>query len=147
MQRASQILGRISAAPRSRKQADPVDPVIAMEQVACASWARAVGPRIARYSRAAKLVRNRLVVEVEDAVWQSNLFYLSHQIISNLAKELGAGIVTDLEFRIIPRRREPQRDTTAVPNRPLGGEVDESDAIHDPVLRRIYRAARRKETA
>jgi hypothetical protein len=114
-----------------------------MEQVACASWARAVGPRIARYSRAAKLVRNRLVVEVEDAVWQSNLFYLSHQIVSNLAKELGAGIVTDLEFRIIPRRREPQRETTAVPGR----TEDESDAIHDPVLRRIYRAARRKETA
>jgi predicted nucleic acid-binding Zn ribbon protein len=144
MQRASQILGRISAAPRSRKQADPlVDPVIAIEQVACASWARAVGPRIARYSRAAKLVRHRLVVEVEDAVWQSNLFYLSHQIVSNLAKELGAGIVTDLEFRIIPRRREPQRETTAVP----GQVEDESDAINDPVLRRIYRAAQRKETA
>lgn len=144
MQRASQILGRISAAPRSRKQpGSVVDPVVDAEQVACAAWTRAVGPRIARYSRAAKLVRNRLVVEVEDAVWQSNLFYLSHQIVSNLARELGAGIVTDLEFRIIPRRREPQRETLAVPNR----TEDESDAIKDPVLRRIYRAARRKETA
>ena len=75
MQRASQILGRISAAPRSRKQPDSLlDPMISTEQVACAAWARAVGPRIARYSRAAKLVRGHMVVEVEDAVWQRNLF-------------------------------------------------------------------------
>ena len=66
-------------------------------------------------------------------------FNLSHQIVSNLAKDLGAGIVTDLEFRIIPRRREPQRETSRI--------EDESDAIQDPVLRRIYRVARRKETA
>ena len=129
MQRASQILGRISAAPRSRKQPNPM---IDAEQVACASWARAVGPRI---------VRGHMVVEVEDAVWQRNLFFLSRQILSNLAKDIGPGMVTDLEFRIIPRRREPQREISSASH----VCEDESDAIGDLVLRRLYRAARFRE--
>ena len=39
---------------------------ISPEQIACAAWASAVGKKIASHTRAAKLVRTRLVVEVED---------------------------------------------------------------------------------
>ena len=44
--------------------------VITPEQLAFAAWPEAVGKKIASHTRAAKLVRNRLVVEVEDAIWQ-----------------------------------------------------------------------------
>ncbi len=55
----------------------------------------------------AKLVRTRLVVEVEDHTWQRQLFALTPHILANLEKTLGRGLVEDLEFRIVPRRREP----------------------------------------
>jgi predicted nucleic acid-binding Zn ribbon protein len=141
MQRASQILGKFSAAPRKSKGADPLlDP----EELACAAWPRAAGKKITQHTRAAKLVRGRLVVEVEDAIWQRNLFSLSRHILSNLEKALGPGIVSDLEFRILPRRREPQRAEWSTQP---AGEADESDLIGDPGMRRLYRAARQKELA
>jgi predicted nucleic acid-binding Zn ribbon protein len=145
MQRASQILGKISAAPRRSKGADPLlDP----EQLACAAWARAAGKKIAQHTRPAKLVRGRLVVEVEDAVWQGNLFSLSRHILSNLERALGPGMVSDLEFRIMPRRREPQRaESLASSGNDVDRIVDDADDIGDPGMRRVYRAARQKELA
>jgi hypothetical protein len=112
------------------------------EEIACAAWPAAVGKKIATHTRAARLVRTRLVVEVEDHVWQRQLFALTSHIVRNLEKGLGPGLVDDLEFRIVPRRREPQRASEPVP--PL---FDEAESIADPVLRDIYRASRAKATA
>lgn len=146
MQRASQILGQISAASKKSRSSGPsadtpADPILDREQIVCAAWPRAVGKKIAQHTRAAKLVRACLVVEVEDAVWQRNLFLLSRQIVTNLETALGPGVVTFVEFRILPPRREPQRAPAAL--RPF----DESDSIADPGLRRLYRAARLKQLA
>jgi len=134
MDRASQII----------QQLDLPGDTISKEELACTAWPQAVGKKVAAHTRAAKLVRTRLVVEVEDAVWQRQLFTLSPLIVRGLKKILGPGIVEETEFRIVPRRREPQRAATATPGGLFG---DESDAIEDPVMRRIYRAARRKATA
>ena len=134
MERASQIIQQLSL---------PGD-TISKEELACAAWPQAVGKKVASHTRAAKLVRTRLVVEVEDAVWQRQLFTLSPLIVRGLKKILGSGIVEETEFRIVPRRREPQRAMTATPGGLFG---DESDAIEDPVMRGIYRAARRKARA
>ena len=87
-------------------------------------------------------MRTRLVVEVEDHVWQRQLFALTRQILANLEKNLGAGMVDDLEFRVVPRRRGPQRAAEAVP-----ASQDEAANIADPVLRSIYKAARKKALA
>ena len=114
---------------------------ITAEELACAAWAPAVGKKVAAHTRAAKLVRNKLVIEVEDKIWQRQLFTLSYQILRNVAKGIGPGIVEDLEFKIVPRRREPARATTSMPL------FDEADAIEDPVLRDIYRAARKRALA
>lgn len=130
MQRASQIIGRISKTPQ---------PVLDPEQVACAAWPRAVGAKLAKHTRAAKLVRGRLVVEVEDDTWKRNLFSLGRHIMGNLERAIGPGIVTDIEFRVLPRRREPQRAQTLDLSPP-----DEADAIEDPVLRRLYKTSRSK---
>ena len=116
--------------------------VISGEQLALAAWPDAVGRRIANHTRAAKLVRTRLVVEVEDVIWKRNLFSLSRQILFNLQKHLGPGLVEDLEFRIVPRRREPSVARASVP-----ALLDEADAIADPVLRDLYKLSRKKAQA
>jgi hypothetical protein len=71
------------------------------------------------------------------------LFALSYQILRNLAKGIGPGLVDQLEFKVVPRRREPARAATSTPT-PL---FDEADAIADPVLRDIYRASRKRQEA
>jgi predicted nucleic acid-binding Zn ribbon protein len=114
------------------------------EDVVCAAWRGAVGKTIASHSRAVRLVRNRLVIEVEDRIWQRQLNGLSRSILRNLEKNLGAGLVEDLEFRVVPRRREPQRATVAMP---AGAAADEAADIADPVLRAIYQASRKKAQA
>ena len=73
-----------------------------LEELACAAWPAAVGRRIAVHARAVRMVRTRLIVEVEDAIWQRQLFALSGQILRNIEKSIGPGAVEDLEFRVAP---------------------------------------------
>ena len=113
------------------------------EELACAAWPQAVGKKVAGHTRAAKLVRTRLVVEVEDKTWQYQLLTLSRDILKVLEKNLGPGLVDDLEFRVVPRRRDAQRAAAAMP----GLFADEASAIEDPVMRSIYKAARKKALA
>ena len=116
---------------------------ISGEEVACIAWRDAVGPKVAAHTRAAKLVRTRLVVEVEDRLWQRQLLSLAPFILRNLARHVGSGLVEDLEFRVVPRRREPQRAQQSAPGRLF----DEANAIEDPVLRSIYKVSRAKAQA
>jgi hypothetical protein len=117
--------------------------VLSAGELACAAWPQAVGKRIAAHTRAFRMVRTRLIVEVEDFIWQRQLFALTPYILRNLEKSVGGGLVEDLEFRIVPRRREPQRAAQAVP----ALVPDEADGIADPVLRGIYKASRKKAHA
>jgi predicted nucleic acid-binding Zn ribbon protein len=133
MERASRLIRKLSLPAAS----------ITNEELALAAWPDAVGKTIAAHTRAAKMVRSRLVVEVEDVTWQRQLFALTPHILKNLEKALGPGVAEEVEFRVLPRRREPQQATRSVPSAPL----DESDSISDPVLRRIYRASRKRAQA
>ena len=133
MERASKFIRRLGL---------PGDTITAGE-LACAAWPIAVGKRIAAHTRAARLVRTKLIVEVEDAIWRNQLFSLSRQILANLAKSVGPNLVEDLEFKVVPRRRDPARAMTAVP----ASLLDEADGIADPVLRDIYRVARKRALA
>jgi len=135
MERASKLIRQLS---RSGE-------IITPEQMALAVWPEAVGIKIAPYTRAAKLVRPRLVVEVPDKTWQRQLFSLTPFVVRNLAKALGAGVVEDVEFRVVPPRRQPDRARLSSPAAaPL---FDDADAIADPVLRDIYKASRKKALA
>ena len=133
MERVSQLIRGL------RLPGDMISP----EELACACWPQAVGKKIASHTRAVRLVRTRLMVEVEDQLWQRNLFGMSNQILRNLGKHLGAGVVDDVEFRVVPRRRGPEVARVAFPAK----AVDEADTISDPVLRSIYRASRKKAQA
>jgi hypothetical protein len=113
------------------------------DELACAAWPIAVGKRIAAHTRAARLVRSKLVVEVEDYIWRNQLFTLSRQILANLTRSVGPNLVDDLEFKVVPRRRDPARATVST-STPL---LDEADGIADPVLRDIYRVARKRALA
>ena len=114
---------------------------IAPDELALAAWPVAAGEAIARHTQAVKLVRGKLIVEVEDALWQRNLFGFQQQVLRAIRTVLGAGIVEDLEFRIARGRRPPQRETRIAEPR------DEAESIRDPVLRIIYKRARQKATA
>jgi predicted nucleic acid-binding Zn ribbon protein len=144
MQSVSQIIGTIAAAPKGKAKSDPL---LEPEHIVCAAWARAVGKKIAKYTRAAKLVRGRLVIEVEDVMWQRNLFGMRGHILTNLAKTIGPGLVLELEFRVMPLRREPQRAGMSTAQRDPLALFDEADGIADPGMRRLYKVARQRELA
>ncbi|MDE3197520.1 MAG: DUF721 domain-containing protein [Acidobacteriota bacterium] len=135
MDQASRIIARLS----------PTPDLISRENIACRAWKKAVGKRLAAYTNAQKLVRDRLVVEVEDEVWRKQLWSLRFQILRNLEKAIGPGIVADLEFRVMPPRREPQRATASAGS--LLAPDDEAAGIEDPVLRRNYRLSRARARA
>ena len=131
MERASRVLGKLSL-PQG---------TFTPEAMVCAAWAIAVGKKIALHARAAKLVRTHLVVEVEDAIWQRQLFALREQIRRKIDENIGAGIVEDIEFRVMPERLGPRRAQRMI----AGG--DEANGIADPVLRNIYKSSRKRELA
>ena len=118
--------------------------LVSRERLALGAWKKAVGKAIANRTRPVKLVRERLVVEVEDDIWRKNLFGLRFQILRNLERAIGPEIVAELEFRVMPARREAGRADTSGS---LTLVPDESLGIADTGMRRIYRAARRRETA
>ncbi len=119
--------------------------IIGHEGIACVAWKKAVGKRIAQRTRAIKMVRDTLVVEVDDELWRQHLWGLRGQILRNLEKALGPNIVLHLDLRIMPPRIGPKRETLTL--NPTPGKLDEADEIQDPGLRRIYKAARRRDTA
>ena len=132
MQRAAKALAKLK-----------LSDAIPAEDLARAAWPLAVGARIASKAVVKSLVRGCLVVEAEDAVWQKNLFQLRPHILGRFNELLGAEIVKDLEFRIATARRPPQ------PARRLNesAAADESDRIHAPSLRILYKQARKKASA
>jgi predicted nucleic acid-binding Zn ribbon protein len=133
MERASRLFGKMKF---------PGD-MVSSEEVVCAAWSATVGKRIARHARAEKLVRTKLIVGVDDVVWQRQLFTMSRIILSKIAESVGDGLVDEVEFRVAPQRRGPQRAEQSSASRPK----DEADGIEDAGLRRIYITSRKRDTA
>jgi hypothetical protein len=134
MERASRLMGQLNF---------PSDSVSG-EQLVCAAWSATVGARIAKHARAERLVRTKLIVGVDDSVWQRQLFGMSRMILSKLTENLGDGLVVDeLEFRVAAPKRGPQRAERSTST----GPADESDGIEDEDLRRLYIASRKRELA
>lgn len=130
MERAGRSLGNLKLSGK-----------LSTTDLARTAWPTAVGKRIAAHAVAVNLVRDKLVVEVEDAVWQKQLFHLRFQILGRLREVIGDELIRELEFRIAVMRRPPQ------PALQLTESRDEADRIEDPILRRLYRQARDKATA
>jgi hypothetical protein len=108
------------------------------EARARAAWNRAAGKTIASHTRVLSLVRETLVIEVEDMVWQHQLNTLRHFMIRNLTKVLGEFYIKELDFRPMPRRRGPQISAAARPT-----TSSERNGIEDPVMSLLYEQSRR----
>jgi hypothetical protein len=122
--------------------------ILTDDDLARAVWPAAVGKVIAAHTSRMRMVRTTLVVEVADATWQKQLFALSHQILDRLQKATGSQAITDIEFRVGIPRREPQRaDGSRSPLFAAADPSDEAEQIQDPVLKKVYRLARKKATA
>lgn len=134
MERASKFIGKLKLSAQ-----------LPPEELAIAAWPVAVGKRIAFHSTARCLVRDRLVVEVDDGVWKRQLFQLRLQILENLIEIVGPDLVRDVEFRVATQRR-PAAVASALRPETLVS-ADEADAIRDPVLRQIYKERRKKASA
>ena len=128
MERAGSLIGKLKL---SAEVADP-------EARARAAWSLAAGKKIAAHTLAAGLVRGTLVVEVEDIVWQKQLNTLRHFLLRNLKEALGEELVTEIDFRPMPRRIKPQRAASA--------KGVESHGIQDPVMAMLYRKSKRLGT-
>ncbi len=126
MERAGQLIGKL------KMSRDPAQ----AEARAIAAWRVAAGKKIAEHTRATAVVRGSLIVEVEDVVWQRQLNTLRHFLIRNLMGVLGEAIVTEIDFRPMPARRQMQRAVT-----PRAGQ------IADPVLDLLYRQSRNRNSA
>jgi hypothetical protein len=113
-------------------------------EIARVAWSAAVGQRLEAHTRFLELVRDRAVVEVEDAVWQRQLNTLQKQIQQRLEAYLGKGVVRQIEFRVGLPRIAPQRAETGAFE--LKSQHPEADRIADPGLRRMYLRSKRRAT-
>jgi hypothetical protein len=77
--------------------------------LARAAWPGAVGKAIAAHTVRIRLVRANLVVEVEDATWQRQLYALRTQILERVRKFTGSDNIQEIEFRIAIPRLQPRR--------------------------------------
>jgi predicted nucleic acid-binding Zn ribbon protein len=115
------------------------------DDIARAVWPSAVGKAIAAHSSRVKLVRDVLVVEVEDAMWQRQLFPLTSQILVRLHNVMGSDAIRDIEFRVsIPRRCAMKAETREGAAACQGEPRDEAESIRDPVLKKVYQLSRKK---
>ena len=130
MERAGRVLGKLKLTKNT----------VSDEEIARSAWSTAVGKKIALRTHVVGLVRDRLVIGVEDAVWQRQLFTLRQQILGRLEQVLGRQIAKELEFRIAVPKIQPARAEVI-------SSADEADEIRDPVFRLVYKAARRRATA
>jgi len=134
MERASRILGKL--------QIKPVEVAgVKSYHLAPGAWAAAVGKKVASHTKPTFLHNGTLTVEVEDAVWQTQLRTLEPSILPRIEKIVGSKVIERIEFRIMPPRRQPAIAPAS------HAVTDESSAISDPVMRRVYQTARRKAKA
>ena len=124
MQRAGSLLGKLKLPAGSDSP----------EQRARAAWSLAAGDKIGKRTLAAALVRGTLVVEVSDIVWQRQLNTLRHFLLNNLETVLGERLITEIDFRPMPARRQPQRAEAA-----QTAFNKRTDGIDDPVMAMLYR--------
>ncbi len=116
--------------------------VVGNEELARAAWRAAVGDRIEAHARFCELVRDRIVVEVDDRVWQSQMHTLEKQILAKLARLLGKVVARHIEYRIAIPKIRPKIDCAQ--DFRLEPKDVEAGRIGDPGLRRMYLKSKRR---
>ncbi len=70
------------------------------EQRALGLWAQAAGENLARFTRAASVVRGRMTVECQSPVWANECRLLKPAMIEKINRALGREIIKDITFRV-----------------------------------------------
>lgn len=108
-------------------------------------WEEAVGVRIARHSKPAYVRNGRLTVVVESPAWSQQLSLLRPELLRNISREIGEGVITDIYLTsgsVDPPPEEEGAPQQAPPEDPvLIAAIDqESSRISDPALRKAFRS-------
>ncbi len=64
------------------------------------AWPEAVGPQIQAHAIPISFDEGRLLVEVDQPGWATQLRYLEAELLAKLGALLGAGVVTSIEVRV-----------------------------------------------
>ena len=65
-------------------------------------WERAVGPRVARHTRAVAFREGVLQIEVEGSAWMQELGFLKTDLMRKINRHLGGRLVRNIRF-VVPR--------------------------------------------
>lgn len=113
-----------------------------LEAACLGAWKHAVGETLSARARAEALRDHKLVVAVEDKVWQRQLEQMRDQFLFRLNKVLGRQVVKVLEFRIAPEKFTVQKPVAAKTMRSIPIElVSAAASIEDPGLRKAFLGA------
>ena len=130
MDQALRLLGRLK------------NQVVGDEELLRAAWKAAVGDRIEAHARFRELLRDRIVVEVEDRVWQSQLHSLERQILQKIERLTGRSVARQIEYRLAIPRPGPKVEMAA--EFQLAAQDQEAAGIADPGLRRVYLRSKKR---
>src|SRR5688500_5906019 len=114
-----------------------------LEAACLGAWKHAVGETLNAHAQAETLRGDKLVVVVEDKIWQRQLEQMRDQFLFRLNKVLGRRVVNALEFRIAPEKfavQKPVADKSATPTIPIE-LVSAAANIEDPGLRKAFLGA------
>jgi predicted nucleic acid-binding Zn ribbon protein len=70
------------------------------EQEAVVAWSDVVGEKIAQHSRAVRVDRGRLFVEVDSSVWVHELRFMKQKIMRELNNRVGKTAIENVHFVI-----------------------------------------------
>ena len=117
-------------------------------EAACiAAWKHIVGEGLNSHAVAMQLQSRKLVVVVEDSIWQGQLEQMRGQLLFRLSAVLGQTLVKSIELRIDPRtlakaRGTSERSKNQRPDYKIPEElVTAAAGIEDVTLRRAFLGA------
>lgn len=61
-------------------------------------WSSIVGERVAKSTHPERVVDGILFVKVKNSVWRNELIYMKKEILSNIDKTVGTGIIKDIRY-------------------------------------------------
>jgi predicted nucleic acid-binding Zn ribbon protein len=117
------------------------------EAVCIAAWKHIVGDGLGSYAIPVHLQNNKLVVVVEDNIWQRQLEQMRGQLLFRLNSLLGQTLVKSIEWRVDPKtlaKMRGAREGTKMerPDYEIPGELlTAAAAIEDVELRRAFLGA------
>lgn len=113
------------------------------EALVFAAWREIAGETLSRRARAIALVRKRLTVAVNDAVWQRNLEDLAPGFIARLNRITGDRTVTFIDFVVDSKPFNDALKAASKDDNDLdlsASLIEAADAINDEELRKNFLA-------